>query len=416
MKILIKSATVVSPKSQYHQKTVDILVEDGIISKIGNHIDTKADQEVEYKNLHLSQGWFDSSVCFGEPGFEERETLAHGLEVAARSGFTSIALNANTSPTIDNNTSVAFLKNKAANSLVNLYPIGNLTQGGKGEHLAEIYDMSQAGAVAFGDYKSAIKNPNLVKIALQYAQNFDALLLSFPQENKIAGTAQVHEGTTSTLLGMKGIPALAEELQIARDLYLLEYTGGKLHIPTISTVKSVKLIKEAKKKGLNVTCSVAIRNLIFTDEVLREFDSNYKVQPPLRSKEDAKALIKGLKDGTIDMVTSDHCPIDIEHKNVEFENALYGAIGLESAFGALRTLFDTDQCIQLLTSGKKVFSVEEFELKEGHPADFTLFDPEEDFVLNQNNLFSTSKNSLFINTKLKGKVKACFSKGQYLIA
>ncbi|HET8839490.1 MAG TPA: dihydroorotase [Flavobacteriaceae bacterium] len=415
MKILIKSVKIVLPQSKFHRKKVDVLIENGSISKIAASIETKADQVIKDKNLHLSEAWFDSSVSFGEPGFEERETISNGLEVAAKSGFTSLALNPNTLPVIDTNSAVAYLKGKTTNSLVKLYPIGALTKNSEGQHLAEIYDMQQAGAVAFGDYKIPVENANLMKIALQYAQNFEGLIISYPQDNKIVGNGQVNEDLNSTKLGLKGMPALAEELQIARDLFLLEYTGGKLHIPTISTEKSVRLIREAKKKGLDVSCSVAIRNLLFTDENLDSFDSNYKVLPPLRTKSDIRALIKGLKDGTIDMVTSDHCPIDIEHKKMEFENALYGSLGLESAFGALRTIFDLDECIQFLTAGKKRFSIPIFEFAEGNHADFTLFIPDEKYQLNEKNLFSTSKNSIFLGYELQGKVYGSFSKNKFVV-
>lgn len=416
MKILLKSVNVIAPESKFHHKTVDIFIENGSISKIGNALKKKADKIVEINGLCVSEGWFDSSVCFGEPGFEERETLSHGLETASKSGFTAIALNPDTFPVIDTHSAVAYLKGKAAENAVNLYPIGALTNNGKGEKLAEIYDMSQAGAVAFGDYKTPTGNPNLLKISLQYAQGFEGLVLSYPQENKIAGTAQVNENNNSTSLGLKGIPALAEELQIARDLYLLEYTGGKLHIPTISTSTSVKLIKDAKKKGLDVTCSVAVHNLLFTDDKLKEFDANYKVLPPLRTSNDIKALLKGLKDKTIDMVTSDHRPIDIEHKNVEFENALYGTVGLESAFGALHSLFDLDECVRLLTAGKKRFSVANSSIQEGSSADLTLFIPSEKYVFHADNILSTSKNSMFLGEHLKGKVIGIFSNNKFVEA
>lgn len=416
MKILIKSAKVIAPESKFHHKTVDLLIDNGRIAKIGTSLKVKADKEVETKGLHISEGWFDSSVDFGEPGFEERETILHGLEVAAKSGFTSIALNPNTLPVIDTNSAVAYLKGKAAKNAVALYPIGALTTNSEGRKLAEIYDMSQAGAVAFGDYKIPTENPNLLKIALQYAQNFGGLIISYPQENKIAGAAQVNENINSTMLGLKGIPSLAEELQITRDLYLLEYTGGKLHIPTISTEKSVLLIKAAKKKGLDVTCSVAVHNLIFTDDKLKEFDANYKVLPPLRTSKDIKALIKGVKDGTVDMVTSDHSPIDIEHKNVEFEQALYGTIGLESAFGALCSLFDLDECARILTAGKKRFSVDSTFIEEGKMADLSLFVATEEYVFQENNILSTSKNSMFLGEKLKGKVIGTFSNNKFVRA
>ncbi|HET8808795.1 MAG TPA: dihydroorotase [Flavobacteriaceae bacterium] len=416
MKILFKNAKIVVPGSKFHQKKMDVLVENGKISAIKTSIKSKVDREISIKNLHLSEGWFDSSVSFGEPGFEERETLANGLKTAAKSGFTAIALNPVTFPVIDTNSNVAYLKGKASKSSVNLYPIGALSKNSEGVQLAEIYDMSQAGATAFGDYKQPIENPNLLKIALQYAQNFNGLILSYPQENKVVGKGQVNENLNSTSLGLKGIPPLAEELQIIRDLYLLEYTGGKLHLPTISTEKSVRLIKDAKKKGLNVTCSVAIHNLFFTDDKLTEFDANFKVLPPLRTKKDLTALIKGVKDGTIDMVTSDHFPVDIEHKNVEFEHALYGSIGLETAFGALCTIFGTETSVRLLTSGKERFSVEYNPFSEGKKADLTLFVPDKNYEFQQNAIFSTSKNSMFLGETLKGKVVGTFSNNQLTLA
>lgn len=410
MKLLLKSATIIDKQSVYNNKTLDILIENGIIKEIAKNISTKADKVINEENLHVSRGWFDSSVSFGEPGFEERETIANGLDTAAKSGFTSIALNPNTFPIIDNNGAITSVKSKAAHHPVKLFPTGALTVKGEGVDLAELYDMKQGGAVAFGDYKRAIKNPNLLKIALQYAQNFDALVQSFPQEDRIAGKGMVNEEQSSTSLGLKGIPNLAEELQIARDLYLLEYTGGKLHIPTISTKKSVALIKEAKKKGLDVSCSVAVHNLIFTDELLQDFDTNAKVLPPLRTKEDIKALIKGIKDGTIDMLTSDHTPIDTEHKKVEFDNALYGTIGLESAFGALSTIFSTEEVIELLTKGKQRFGLEDIEIKEGNAADLTLFIPKGKYEFTEAHIFSISKNSIFKAYPLQGKALGIITK------
>jgi len=410
MKLLLKSATIIDKHSAYHKKKLDILIENGIIIKIGNDISTKADKVISEENLHVSRGWFDSSVSFGEPGFEERETIANGLDTAAKSGFTSIALNPNTFPVLDNNGAITSVKSKAAHHPVKMFPTGALTIKSEGVDLAELYDMKQGGAIAFGDYKRAVKNPNLLKIALQYAQNFEGLVQSFPQEDRIAGKGMVNEEQSSTSLGLKGIPNLAEELQITRDLYLLEYTGGKLHIPTISTKKSVSLIKEAKKKGLDVSCSVAIHNLIFTDELLHDFDTNAKVLPPLRTKEDIKALIKGLKDGTIDMITSDHTPIDTEHKKVEFDNALYGSIGLESAFGALSTIFSTEEVIEMLSKGKQRFGLEDIEIKEGNPADLSLFIPNEKYEFSEAHIFSTSTNSIFKGHQIKGKALGIITK------
>jgi dihydroorotase len=413
MNILIKSATIIDSKSEFHNTTQDLLIENGVITKISRSIKNPENyKEIKLDNLHISQGWFDSSVSFGEPGYEERETIENGLKTAAYSGFTSVAVNSNTNPIIDSNSNITFLNSKANNNAVSLLPIGALTIGSKGEYLAELYDMSTAGAVAFYDYKKPISNPNLMKIALQYASNFDGLVCSFPQENKISGQGVMNENITSTRLGLKGIPALAEELQVARDLFLLEYTGGKLHISTISTATSVALIREAKKKKLNITCSVAIHNLYFTDDVLIDFNTNYKVLPPLRTQSDIDALIEAVKDGTIDMVTTDHNPIDIEEKKIEFDHANYGTIGLESAFGALQKIFTTKKTIDVLTKGKIRFGFEHTPINIGISANMTLFNPDTKYTFSKKDMVSRSKNSIFENESLKGKAYGIIANNQ----
>jgi dihydroorotase len=404
MNILLKSAKIVCPgNKELHLKKRDILIKKGIIEKIATSIEAPSNTKlVDLKNLHVSLGWFDSGVSFGEPGHEERETISNGLYVASKSGFTDIVLYPNTYPVPDTSSDVVFLKERSLGKPTNLHPLGTLTKNAEGIDLAELYDMKNAGAVAFYDFKQQITNPNLLKIALLYAQNFDGLVFSHPQDVHIKGKGIVHEGEVSTRLGLKGIPALAEELQIARDLFILEYTGGKLHIPTISTAESVKLIANAKKKGLDVSCSVAIHNLVFTDDSLEDFDSSFKVSPPLRTRQDVKALIKGLKDGTIDFVTSDHIPIDVEGKRVEFDNALDGTLGLETAFGSLNPIFGVEQTISLLTKGRERFSLKTPILKEGEKACLTLFDPDEERNFTLENILSTSKNSMFLGAPLKG--------------
>ncbi|MEP3837174.1 MAG: dihydroorotase [Algibacter sp.] len=416
MNILIKSATIIDSKSEFHNTTQDLLIENGKITKISTSIENpKNYKEINFENLHVSQGWFDSSVSFGEPGYEERETIQNGLKTAGLSGFTSVAINANSNPVIDSNANITFLNSKANNHAVSLLPIGALTVGSLGTDIAELYDMRTAGAVAFYDYKKPISNPNLMKIALQYASNFNGLVCSFPQENKISGLGVVNENITSTRLGLKGIPALAEELQVARDLFLLEYTGGKLHIPTISTAKSVELIRAAKHKKLDVTCSVAIHNLYFSDAVLTDFDTNYKVLPPLRTQPDIDALIAGVKDGTIDMVTTDHTPIDIEEKKIEFDHANYGTIGLESAFGALQRLFTTKKTIEVLTKGKARFGAEAQPIAIGNMANITLFNPEPKYTFSKQDIVSKSKNAIFENETLKGHVFGIIANNQKVL-
>lgn len=416
MNILIKSATIIDSKSEFHNLTQDLLIENGKIVKIASNIKKpKKYQEIKLENLHISQGWFDSSVSFGEPGFEERDTIKNGLKTAAASGFTAVAMNANTNPIIDCNADITFVNSKANNHAVTLLPFGALTKESKGEHLAELYDMNSAGAIAFYDYKKSISNPNLMKIALQYASNFDGLVCSFPQENKISGHGVMNEHIMSTKLGLKGNPALAEELQIVRDLFLLEYTGGKLHIPTISTAKSVELIREAKSKKLDVTCSVAIHNLFFKDDTLTDFNTHFKVLPPLRTQQDIDALIEGVKDGTIDMVTSDHSPIDIEQKKIEFDHAEYGSIGLESAFGALQNIFTLKKTIDILTRGKSRFRLENTTINTGNTLNISLFNPDTQYKFSKSDFISKSKNAIFEGEQLKGKVYGIISNNQVVL-
>lgn len=417
MNILIKSATIIEPKNSYNGKKRDILIKNGVISKIAPSIKKEKDvEEISLKNLHISTGWFDTSVSFGEPGYEERENIINGLKTAAKSGFTSVAVNPNTNPKIDNKSAVEFLKNKAINSATSLHPIGNLTKKAEGVDIAELFDMQNSGAVAFGDYNKPISNAKLMKIALLYAQNFNGLVLSFPQDNSIARDGLANEGENSTLLGLKGIPALAEELQIVRDLFLLEYTEGKLHIPTISTFKSVKLIADAKKKGLDVTCSVSSHHLVLTDDELHGFNANAKVSPPLRTNKDVKALLKGVSNGTIDMITSDHNPIDIEHKKVEFNNAKSGTIGLESLFGVLVDKIDLEILIQTLTTNpRNRFGIDTYTIKEGEMANITLFNPNYKYTFTEEEIISTSKNSAFLNKKLSGKVYGIYANKQLIL-
>ncbi|MHA7944377.1 dihydroorotase [Formosa sp. 3Alg 14/1] len=416
MNVLIKSATIIDTKSEFHNQTLDILVEKGSISNIGKSLENpKNYNEISLDNLHVSQGWFDSSVSFGEPGLEQRDTIANGLKTAAYSGFSTVAMNANSHPVIDTNSDIVFVTSKSNNNAVTLLPIGALTRESEGVDLAELYDMKNAGAVAYYDYMKPITNANLMKIALQYASNFDGLVCSFPQDNKIAGKGVMNEHVTSTSLGLKGIPSIAEELQIARDLFLLEYTGGKLHIPTISTAKSVALIREAKAKKLDISCSVAIHNLFFDDSALNDFNTHFKVLPPLRIQSDIDALIEGVKDGTIDMVTSDHNPFNIEEKKVEFDYAAYGTIGLESAFGALQTIFSLKKTVDILTKGKQRFSTEGTPIAIGNSANITLFNPDLKYTFDKEYILSKSKNAIFEGAKLKGKAYGILNNNQLIL-
>jgi dihydroorotase len=417
MNLIVRAAKIIDSRSPFHNQIIDLLIEDGTIKKIGTSIVNSSNfQELQRDNLHVSQGWFDSSVCFGEPGFEECETIQTGLLVAAKSGFTAVALQPHSHPIIDNQSQIHFVQSKAKDAATQLYPIGALTKGSLGKDLAEVYDMKNAGAIAFGDYNRSVSNANLLKIALQYAQDFHGIVIAFSKDLDLEGNGVVNEGMVSTQLGLKGIPAMAEELEVARNLFLLEYTGGKLHIPTISSEKSVALIKEAKSKGLKVTCSVAVHHLVLTDEKLHGFDTRYKVTPPLREDSVRKALLQGVLDGTIDMITSDHNPIDIEHKKMEFDLAKNGTIGLESAFGALLTVLPVEIVVEKLTFGKSIFGIKEYTIKEGNPANLSFFNPEETSTFTKENIQSKSKNSAFLGQEMKGKAYGIYNQGKLVIS
>lgn len=412
MNILLKSAKIIDPTSSFHGNTLDILIGNGIIDKIEKTIVAPKASVIEHKNLCVSLGWFDSSVSFGEPGYEERETLNHGLSVAAASGFTHIVYNTNTNPLPTSKADISFLLRSAAHTPTTLHPKGHITAQDNAQQLAELHDLSQAGAICFSNHKQPIDDPHLLLLALQYTRGFDGLVESFPVDHQLAVHGVMHEGKVSTSLGLAGIPNLAEEIRIRRDLAILRYTGGKLHIPTISTVEGVELIRQAKKDKLDVSCSVAIHNLMMTDKQLDGFDTRFKLMPPLRESSDQKALIKGIKDGTIDMVTSDHQPMDIEHKKVELEHAAYGSLGLETTFGSLCTLMDVEDAALLLNRGKERFGVSQQSIQIGAQADLTLFTPDGSTIVSKENIISTSKNSAYLGKEIPGTVYGVVNNGK----
>lgn len=416
MNIIIKNARIIDPFGAYNQQIKSIKISNGIINEIADDIAVSDnDFLVDIPNLHISYGWIDSSVSFGEPGYEERETIAHGLEVAAKSGFTHICLNPNTDPVIDNQAGVNLVLSKASGQTSTLLPIGALTKNSEGIDMAEMFDMKNAGAVAFGDYKKSMENANLLKISLQYTQNFNARVIAYASDKNIKGKGVVNEGVVSTRLGLKGIPDLAEEIVVARNLYLLEYTGGKMHIPTISTQKSIELIKAAKAKGLDVTCSVAVHHLVLTDEQLDNFDTRYKVAPPLKDEATRQALINAVLDDTIDCITTDHQPWDIEHKKLEFDLAKDGTIGLESAFGALQNVLPLDVIIKKLLGAYTIFTDIIPEITVDRTANLTLFNPDTAYTFTVDNILSKSKNSAFLRQQMKGKVSGIINNNKLII-
>lgn len=417
MNILIKSAHIIDSKSPYNGKVMDVLIENGIIRSIKSKIVPQKNVKViEAKDLYLSAGWLDMQVNFCDPGFEHKEDLNSGIGAAISGGYTGVAVVSSTNPPIHSKGDVQYIKNKTINSIVDVYPIGTVSYRQEGKDISEMYDMQQAGAVAFSDDKKSISDAGLLMRALLYSQNFGSLIITHCDEKSISLDGKMNEGTTSTLLGLKGIPALAEELMVGRNIGLAEYTNAPIHISNVSTQKSVALIKQAKAKGLQITASINAYNIALDDTALMGFDSNYKLNPPLRIKSDMEALRKGLADGTIDAITSDHRPQDIESKDIEFDFASNGMIGLESAFGlinsnkgkiSLETIIDA-----LTTNPRTILKLEQPKIAEGEQANITLFDPEAEWIFDKKSIQSKSANTPFIGTKFKGKVIGIINKKQ----
>ena len=416
MKILIKGATVIDPNSSFNGKTTDVFIEDGIIKNIGKNLSESADKVIEEKNLHISPGLMDMHAEFCEPGLEYKEDLISGANAAAKGGFTSVAIMPNTTPTRSSKTDIEFVKSKTKNHIVDVLPIGALSHNLEGKELAEIFDMKQAGAVAFSDNKKAIKSSGLMSRALLYAKNFGGLVISFANDESLSHNGQMHEGEVSTTLGLEGIPTLSEELQISRDLFLTSYNEAKIHFSTISTVNAVTMINEAKSEGLNVTCEIAAHQIALTDKELIGFDSNYKTLPPLREDIDTEALIEGLKDGTIDIIVSDHTPQDIECKQKEFGLAEFGIIGLQTAFPIACTHLvkhiGLEGIIQKMAiNPRTLLQLDIPVIEKEFTANITLFDPTQKWTLTKEIIVSKSTNTPFIGTEFTGKVLGIINNG-----
>lgn len=404
MNILIKSCTILDPASPFNGEVTDVLIENGKISKIAKNISSKT-ESINGEGKFLAPGFFDLNANLGELGLETKEDFISGTAAAAAGGFTGLAVMPNTEPAVDSKAQVEYLVNRAKNLLVDIYPFGTISQKREGKDLAELFDMKQSGAIAFSDGNSPVQDAGLMERALLYAKGFDALVVSYPEDKSIAGKAKVNEGEMSTYLGMKGIPNIAEELMIVRDLYLLDYTESKMHFTTVSTAHGVELIRQAKKKGAKVSCDVAAYHLVLTEEVLSDFDSNYKVKPPLRTKADVTALKKGIADGTIDTIVSQHTPHEIEFKEVEFEIAAYGIIGLQTVLPLLfKAGLKPQQIVEKLSvNSRSILGLKVPEIKEGALANVVLFD-ESSWEYSTKNNFSRSKNSPFMGEELTGKV------------
>ena len=418
MNLLIKGVTIADPNSKFNGETCDVRVECGTITAIDKILAVqKTDFVFEEQGAVLSPGFFDLNCAIGDPGLETKEDIATGTAAAAAGGFTGIAVMPNTRPVVHSKGEVAYILNRAKNNLVTVYPIGAISYNLEGRELAEMFDMQQAGAVAFADGGRAIADDGFMSRALQYAQGFGGLLFTHAENKAIAGKAQVNESETTVLLGMKGIPALAEEMQISRDIFLAQYHNAALHISNISTAGAMKLIKKAKKDGVKVTCDVAAHQLVFTEDLLNDFDSNYKVKPPLRGKLDIEALITGLNDDTIDAITSQHRPHEIEFKNVEFEIAEFGIITLQTVLPLLlKAGLPLPLIIEKLAiAPRKLLKLNVPKIEVGELANFCVFNVSKDWTFNFITNKSKSTNSPLFNTVLTGMVRLICNNNQYEI-
>lgn len=418
MNYIFKNVQILDPHSAHNKQQMDLEIINGIITKIAKKINTKADTEIiELPNAYISPSWVDAGVHYKDPGNEWQESLESLSNAAQKGGIGIIIGFPNTNPVIQNKESLAYFSQYSKNQTVQLLNLGAVTKNCEGNDFTDMLDLDQNGVCGFSDGVHSLQNTDLFLKTLQYLQHVDKVFVNKPIDTYLSMHGQMHEGLTSTMLGLKGIPSAAEEIAVAHHLNLLSYANIKssksiLHFSTISCAESVELIRKAKKKGLAVSCDVAVHNLIFTDEVLMGFDTNFKVMPPLRSKKDQKALLDGLLDGTIDMIVSDHNPLDSEQKNLEFDLASFGVAGIQSLFSALNTYtkLPLETIIEKITlKPREIFRLKSVKFSEGEPANFTIFNTDSSLVLEKSMLASNSKNSPFIGKELNGKALGIFN-------
>ena len=403
MKVLLKDVIIASsfPNSAF----TDILIENGIISKIDKEIKVSADKVIQKENLHVSVGWMDCFANFCDPGNEHKETLETGSQAAAAGGYTEVMLIPNTQPVVHNKSQVEYIVQRSKYLPVTIHPIGAITKNAEGKELSEMYDMHSSGAIAFSDGLNAVQSAGILLKGLEYIKAFDGTIIQLPDDKTISPGGLMNEGVTSIQLGLPGKPAISEEISIARDIELLQYTSSRIHFTGISSAKSLAIISKAKASGLRVSCSVTPYHLFFTEEDLKGYVTNLKVNPPIRTREDRDALREGIKTGTIDFIASHHQPQHWDDKTCEFEYAKYGMIGLESVFGVAGICGITShEFVKMQTENtRKVFDMELPQIRTGAIANLTLFDPGAEYIFDEKNIYSKSRNSPYVGQKLKGK-------------
>ncbi|MBO9618816.1 MAG: dihydroorotase [Niabella sp.] len=416
MNILIKQAKIIDPGSPFNGRTADILIVNGVIESIGKNITHKSAKILSGRGLHVSPGWVDLFADFADPGYEYRETLASGAKAAAAGGFTDVCIVPNTKPALDQKSVIEYILAKAASLPVTIHPLGAVTKNTDGKELAEIYDMRQSGAAAFTDGKNAIQSSDIMVKALLYIKPFKGVLIQVPDNKDMQPHGLANEGITATRLGLQAKPAIAEELLVARDIKLAEYAASRLHLTGITTAAALKLVTAAKQKKTAVTVSVTPAHLFFTEEDLVGYDTNLKLNPPLRTVADQKALRKGVAEGSVDCIATHHIPYDADHKVVEFEYAKNGMIGLQTAYAVLNTVLPEvpqERWVELLAvNPRKILGLPEAVIAEGAPASLTVFNPGEKWQLDADAILSQSKNSAFVGKPLTGKPLGIIHKNQ----
>jgi dihydroorotase len=420
MDIIIRNARINDPLSLFHNQTKDLLISQGLIALVDDNI-ANLDNYPEYQadNLCVSNGWFDIRASFADPGYEQKEDFISGTRAAAAGGFTAVAILPDTKPIIQGKSEIEYILSKTKENPVRVYPLGALTHNLESREISEMYDMFLAGAIGFSNANYPLDKADVLQRALLYTKSFDALILLHEQDISFTKKAQMHEGINSTLLGMKGFPALAEFTQIQRDLEVLRYVGGKLHFSHISTARSVQIIKQAKAEGLRVSCDVAAAQLYFTDAALFEYDTNYKVNPPFRAQEDIDALKLAVLDGTIDAICSDHAPHEIEQKRVEFDFAAFGIAGIQTVFPILNMVFSAEQIHDivhhnLVAKPRQLFNLSVPKIKIGETANLTLYSTKSQWVLNEKTNQSKASNNPLWNTDLTGKIDGIINNNQII--